>query len=201
MERSTNQFHVDLPFTCRHDQKWLFDPLWQAAICLNHPMVMLLLLIAPDLHCHLHILGFCLGEMHQSCGKLLSTVTLCPVATSEINSLHRSVHTSASLELSGKEGLCVWGGGKETVPIWWLQLLEAHSLLGVVCSSLPQRFQFCFPPATDKKAGQRFAPGWPCYLKVKPICIFYQSLSCTQGEGGVMTWTSCQFITGLQRTV
>lgn len=105
-DRSTNRFHVDLPFTC-HDQKWLFDPLWQAAICLNHPMVMLLLLIAPDLHCHLHILGFRLGEMHQSCCKRLSTVTLCPVATSEINSLHRSVHTSASLELSGKEGLCV----------------------------------------------------------------------------------------------
>lgn len=63
---STNQFYVDLPFTCRHDQKWPFDSLWQAAVGLHHPLFVLLLLVVPDLHRHLHILGFGLEEMHQS---------------------------------------------------------------------------------------------------------------------------------------
>lgn len=70
--RSTNQLYMDLPFTSPHDQKWPFNSLCQAALCLDHPLIMLLLLIVPDLHCHLYILGFRLDEMHQSCCKPFS---------------------------------------------------------------------------------------------------------------------------------
>lgn len=70
------RFYMDLTFTCFHDQKWLFNPVWQGAICFDHPLFMLLLLIVPDLHCHLYILGFRLDEMHRSCCKRLQQKVL-----------------------------------------------------------------------------------------------------------------------------